>query len=124
MSDGTIQLERIQLTLPGLELQGDEYGQPSALRSAVKAQLVALEEEGLLKPKHTAFAQLALELADAVVSGTRKGRASAVAMAAAQLRETLLALPTGDTSDGEAERFAAFVEGLKAGSASQRQVAA
>lgn len=79
--------------LPGLELEPG-YGTASgALRNSVVETIKALHEDGLLQPRHAAQCQLALELADAVTAGTRSGRASAVAMAAAQLRETLLSLP-------------------------------
>lgn len=82
-----------QLTLPGLELDGDQVGPTSALRRAVTETLAELSALGLLERRHVGMAQLALELADAVTKGNRAGRASAAAMAAAQLREVLQALP-------------------------------
>lgn len=95
----------VQPMLPGLELEspGQVNGQTS-MRVAVAETLSALKDDGLLEPRHVALAQLALELADAVTAGTRSGRASAAAMAAGQLRETLLALPQPQ----EAEAGAAF----------------
>jgi hypothetical protein len=107
------QFEQVQLALPGLELSGELNGRPdSALRQAVQATLVDLSDSGLLLPRHTALAQLALELADATTAGARSGRASAAAMAAGQLRDTLLALPA-PTEAGSAEAFVAFVETLR-----------
>ncbi|QEO08894.1 hypothetical protein [Protaetiibacter larvae] len=98
-----------QPTLPGLEL-GELRG---PLREAVVITLAALEADGLLGPRHTAMAQLALTLADAVERGTYSGRASAAAMAAGQLRDTLLALPAPLEAD-VADRFNRFLLALEA----------
>lgn len=105
-------LSGIQLALPGLELSAEQNGRPdTGLRQAVQQTLEALAADGLLQPRHTALAQLALELADAVSAGARSGRASAAAMAAGQLRDTLLALPA-PTEAGAGEQFTSFVEML------------
>ena len=88
--------------LPGLEVD-PVYGRPSPLRSAVQATLKALDDEHLLEPRHAAVAQLALELADSVDAGKRSGRASAAAMAAAQLLAALDALPKPSAADADAE---------------------
>lgn len=98
-------------TLPGLEL-APEIGESSPLRVAVQATLEALDDAKLLEPRHTAIAQLALELADAVTAGRRSGRASAVAMASAQLLAALEALPQPAGIDADAE-WNMFVEDLK-----------
>jgi hypothetical protein len=103
---------RNQLELPGLELESEGGAPTSALRKAVQSTLVALHDQQLLEPRHAALAQLALELADAVTAGRRSGRASAAAMAAGQLRDTLLALPQPSTI-GALESFHAFVEDLR-----------
>lgn len=95
-------------TLPGLELHTPGTT-ASALRLSVQRTIEALDERGLLEPAHEALCQLALELADAVAKGRSQGRASAVAMAAAQLRETLQALPEPATMSAH-EAFAKFVE--------------
>lgn len=97
----------VQPMLPGLELDapGQAHGQ-SAMRVAVAETIQALHEASLLEPRHVGLAQLALTLADAVEAGARSGRASAAAMAAGQLRETLLALPQPQ----EAEAGAAFLD--------------
>lgn len=81
------------------------------MRAAVVATLAALKEDQLLEPRHAGLCQLALILADAVMAGTRGGRASAAAMAAAQLRETLDALPKPVSADSLA-RFNAAVDRL------------
>lgn len=88
----TTNTDESQPTLPGLELQ-PAAGTPSQLRLAVIATIEALKSEHLLEPRHAAHAQLCLELADAVAAGRQGGRASAAAMAAAQLLAALDALP-------------------------------
>ena len=104
-------------TLPGLELVPEDQASVSPMRAAVIATIEALEADGLLEKRHAAICQLALELADAVTAGRRGGRASAAAMAAGQLRETLLALPAPVAGD-VAQRFAEFVDKLVAGEGS------
>ncbi|MCC2034215.1 hypothetical protein [Microbacterium allomyrinae] len=101
------------IELPGLELHPDGQQSVSAMRGAVIATIAALEKEGLLEPRHVAMCQLALEMADSVAAGRRSGRASAAAMAAAQLRETLMALPAPVAGDVKA-RFEDFVDKLVA----------
>jgi len=103
-------------TIPGLELIPADQRDVSPMRRAVIETIRALERERLLEDRHAGLCQLALELADAVTAGRRSGRASAAAMAAAQLRETLLALPApvaGDVS----QRFQEFVDKLIASEA-------
>lgn len=99
-------------TLPGLEYVPENQAGISPMRAAVVATIKALEADALLEPRHVAMCQLALELADAVTAGRRSGRASAAAMAAGQLRDTLLALPAPIAGD-IAQRFADFVDTLK-----------
>lgn len=98
------------LDLPGVEL-APEIGASSPLRIAVQKTLEALNTGKLLEPRHAAVAQLALELADAVTAGRRSGRASAVAMASAQLLAALDALPKPAGLDADAE-WNKFVEEL------------
>lgn len=79
-----------QPTLAGLEL--DLTGTiEHPLRRAVVRTLEALDADGLLEPVHAAHAQLALELADSIARSG--GKASAAAMASAQLMAALDALP-------------------------------
>nr|WP_278101905.1 hypothetical protein [Microbacterium proteolyticum] len=98
-------------TLPGLELETPGVPVTSAMRAAVVATINALHDENLLEPRHAGLCQLALELADAVTAGRRSGRASAAAMAAGQLRDTLLALPQPVAGDVK-QRFEDFVDKL------------
>lgn len=103
------------LDLPGVDLT-PEIGAPSPLRLAVQKTLEALAQGQLLEPRHAAVAQLALELADAVTAGRRSGRASAVAMASAQLLAALDALPkpAGIDADAEWNKFVADLHRLGA----------
>jgi hypothetical protein len=105
--------DETQPALPGLELDPELGGARGALRNAVVLTLDALKADGLLEARHTAVAQLALTLADAVARGTRSGRASAAAMAAAQLLATLDALPKPIAAD-QLERFNRLVDALEA----------
>jgi len=102
-----------QPELPGLELDPENGAKPSALRLAVVATIAALQSDGLLEPRHAAYCQLALELADTVAAGRRGGRASAAAMAAAQLRETLDSLPRPTATTSE-DKFNDWVATLNA----------
>src|SRR4051794_9635734 len=94
----------LPLTLDGLELEQARVGS-SLLRQAVEATLSELQAMGLLSRQHYGLAILTLDLADAVDAGKRSGRASAAAMAAGELRETLLSLPQPQVA-GEAEQYA------------------
>ncbi len=100
-----------QVTLAGLELESEQPGRSGALRTAVVATIKALQDERLLEPRHAAMCQLALELADAVTAGTRSRRASAAAMAAAQLLAVLKELPAPMAADLK-QRFDQFVDSL------------
>lgn len=85
-------------TLPGLDFDLHNPGE-HPLRAAVLRTLRALDDEGLLKPQHAAYAQLALELADSIARS--RGRASAAAMAGAQLMAALEALPSPTSMSAE-----------------------
>lgn len=85
--------------LPGLALQGPQ-APAGKMVEATRDTLAALADRGMLRPEHTALAQLALQLATAVEAATLSRRGSAVAMAARELREVLLALPQVDASTG------------------------
>lgn len=88
-----------QPTLPGLESRGTD----GPMLKAAQATIAALN----LTPAQSALGQLVLSLAMAIDSGARSGRASAVAMAAAQLRETMLVLdpPADDDASRDAARM-------------------
>lgn len=79
-----------QLELPGIDLSDRDNDTPMV--RAVRATVAQLREEGKLARADAAMVQLALSLAAAIDGGARSGRASAVAMAAQQLRDTLLVL--------------------------------
>jgi hypothetical protein len=100
--------------LPGLEPpRANDTPMVRAMRSTIKA----LDADHRLEPRHAALMQLCLSLAQAIDGGARSGRASAVAMAAAQLRETLLVLDPppedGDTGNG-ASKLAELMAQLEA----------
>ena len=104
-------------TLPGFEIYGGA-GVVSPLRTAVMATIEALRIEGLLEPRHSAMCQLALELADATAfaAAARVPRASAIAMAGRELRETLMALPQPVAGD-QLEKFNEFLAAIANGEA-------
>jgi len=76
-----------QLELPGL---GDGRPSDSLMVRACRQTIGALEDAGKLQPHHAVLTQLMLSLCEAIDGGRRQGRASAVAMAARELRDTLL----------------------------------
>ena len=89
-----------QLELPGLEAPaaGD-----SAMVRACRLTVAALADAGKLLPQHAVLTQLLLELSGAIDRGRAAGRASAVAMAARELRDTLLMLdPPPEDGGGDA----------------------
>jgi len=102
-----------QPTLPGL---GPDRPGDTPMLAAMRATLRALDQADQLEPRHAALAQLCLSLAQAIDGGARSGRASATAMAAAQLRETLLVLdppPAEDPAGHDAlARLDAFMAAL------------
>lgn len=83
---------------------------------ATKHTLATLRAADRLPPERSALAQLCLSLAQAIDGGARSGRASAVAMAAAQLRDTMLVLDPppedGDAQADAARRLEAFMDKL------------
>lgn len=101
-----------QPTLDGLSLP--LAGNSSAMEKAALATLRRLDELELLGAEHALTCQLVLELARAVGAGVRNGRASAVAMAAKELREALATLPL---PTGNADAFEAFAEQVAAAAA-------
>lgn len=84
-----------QLALPGLELPAASDSD-SAMVLAAKASLAELKRTGALEPRHAVQCQLVLQLAQAIDRGSSSGRASAVAMASKELRETMLVLDPPD----------------------------
>lgn len=78
--------------LPGLEVRLPEQ-LTTPLRRAIDATLEELDRLGLLQAHHVALAQAARTMADAVEVGTSTRKASAAAMAMAQLLAVLDRLP-------------------------------
>lgn len=101
--------------LPGLGMSFD-YAPVTPLRAAVDQTLEELENQGLLKSHHLALAQSARTMADAVEVGTRTRKASAAAMAMAQLLAVLdrlpqpASVPTGGTWDERVAQLLAEAE--------------
>lgn len=98
------------LPLPGLQ---DQPGGVTELETAVRRSLAALDAEGLLTEVHAMPMQLVLDLARAVGLGTRSGRASAAALAAAQLREAWALLPALDPSGSQGDEWDALAIKLR-----------
>lgn len=80
-----------QPTLPGLE---PVRAGSSAIERAAHRQLTALQARGLLRDDHAIVVALIGELASVVGQSATRGRGSAVAMAAKELREAMALLPT------------------------------
>jgi uncharacterized protein YoaH (UPF0181 family) len=98
-----------QPTLDGLELGDPDRN--GVMRNAVVKTIQALNAEGLIEPRHTAMAQLALELGEALSRAKSSGKPYAIALVAGQLRDTLEALPAPLGADDKA-RFNALVDAL------------
>lgn len=79
-------------TIPGLELPAPPPGEDGPMAKAAHTTLSALAEAGGLESRHQVLVQLVQSLAGAIDRGVSSGRASAVAMAAKQLLETMLVL--------------------------------
>lgn len=90
-----------QDALPGLE--PPKRGEV-AIVLACRRTLVSLEAAGLLEERHAILAQSMLELAQVVDAGRRQGKASAVAMAAAQILAIYQQL-VPDSEGGETDEW-------------------
>lgn len=88
------------LPLPGLDTPAAGM---TALERAARRSLDALDKAGLLNETHALPMALVLDLARAVAMGTSTGKASAAALAAAQLREAFLLLPVLDDAPAQDE---------------------
>lgn len=103
-----------QLSLPGLDPPTSGVDQPMV--ASARVTLAALRDTGNLEPRHAVLVQLVLSLAGAIDAGVRSGRASAVAMAAKQLLETMLVLDPPAEAIGATDAKAAlsaFVDALE-----------
>lgn len=103
--------------LPGLEPPA--RGEP-AIVSATRRTLAAMEALGLVDELHAQPMQLLLDLAWVVDSGRRQGKASAVAMAAAQMIATYQLLMPESAGGGETDEWNQLVADLRRSSPALR----
>jgi hypothetical protein len=97
-----------QLALPGMEPARENE---SPMVRACRQTIDALATAGKLLPHHAVLTQLLMALAEAIDGGRRSGRASAVAMAARELRDTLLMIdPPPEDGKAGADALAALRE--------------
>lgn len=90
--------EQLPLDLPGMR---EPVAADTPMVRAAHHTLQALRDADMLGPRHGLLVQLTLSLSGAIDRGVASGRASAVAMASRELRETLLMLDP-PPEDGEA----------------------
>lgn len=103
-----------QLELPGMR---DPDDRDTPMVRAAHHTLNALRAAGMLTVRHGLLVQLTLSLSGAIDRGVSAGRASAVAMASRELRETLLMLDpppeeTGATVEAQ-RRLVEFMDKLE-----------
>jgi len=72
---------------------------PTPLERAARIQIQKLADDGLLNENHAIAVQLVLDLSRAIGVSATRGRASAMALAAKELREALALLPANDTDE-------------------------
>lgn len=105
-----------QDALPGLALP-EPRPQDGPMVQAAAITLESLRAAGRLEPRHAVLVQLVTSLAGAIDRGVQSGRASAVAMAAKQLLETMLVLDPppedGNAADAAREALASFLKDLE-----------
>ncbi len=89
-----------EAVLPGLE---PARPHSPAIVLATRRTIAQLVDDGLADESHAMLLQLLLDLADVVDTGRRQGKASAVAMAAAQMLAAYAVLvpPTDDPGGGD-----------------------
>lgn len=105
-----------QPSLPGLEGPAAGGIPNGPMVESARTTLAALRSSGRLETRHAVLVQLVLSLAGAIDRGVQSGRASAVAMAAKQLLETMLVLdpPPEDAGAPDAGRaLAEFMAALE-----------
>lgn len=111
---GVVPVSEDQLMIPGLVVP-EVHHSDAAMVKAAKATLSELARAGKVGARHAVQVQLVLSLAQAIDSGARSGRASAVAMAAAQLNETMDRLdPPDETNPELRDRLAEFMATVEA----------
>lgn len=104
--------EQLPLGLPELAAREND----SPMVKAARVTLEDLRERGQVNERHAVLVQLVLSLAEAIDGGRRNGRASAVAMASKELRETMLILdpPPEDGPVGGEDKLRDFIAAVEA----------
>lgn len=110
------------LPLPGLE---DPEPRDSALKLSARRTIAELERLALLDDSHAVICQLILDLCDVIDAGRRQGKASAAAMAAAQLLAAYQLLKPQETGGGSEDdrAWSELVESFQRGAAALRDSA-
>lgn len=103
-----------QLPLPGLEPAGQAAPPRGQLEAATRRTLAALAEAEHIGESDALTCQLMLELSAVVTASVRTGKASAAAMAAAQLLACQELLTARIEETPEADPFAALLAELAA----------
>jgi len=106
--------------LPGLE--PPSRGEP-AIKVAARRTITALEAAGFLDERHAVICQLILDLAEVVDAGRRQGKASAAAMAAAQLLAAYTLLMPEANEGGGDDDWSTFVADLRRSATEVRDAA-
>jgi hypothetical protein len=103
-----------QPALPGLEVPG-VAAHDTPMVVAAKQTLAELQRTGAVQSRHAVQVQLVIQLAHAIDRGASSGRASAVAMASKELRETMLVLDPPDelASASARDRLREFMAALE-----------
>lgn len=96
--------------LPGLEPPA--HGE-SALVTAARRTIKAVDDSGLLTDRDALTCALILDLSEAVHAGKRSGRASAAAMAAAQLLAAIDRLPQPAEGGGDEDEYSRLARELR-----------
>ena len=111
---------RSEEPLPGL---GDPGPHANPLRLAAHRSLTALEGAGYLDDRHAVVCQLILDLADSIDAGRRHGRASAVAMAAAQLLAAFELLTPEESGGDTGDQWSDFMAEIRRSATEVRHTA-
>lgn len=119
--DVTVDDDDDQAPLPGLE--PPDRGE-SVMVSATRRTIASLSSDLLVDERHAMILRLLLELAEVVDKGRREGRASAVAMAAAQMLAAFqLLVPDADGEGGGTDEWTELVARLRGSAAASRDQA-
>lgn len=112
MNEKSSPFEAADVALPGL---GEEDREParSLLVDAARRSIAALSASGVLDETHALPCRLLLQLAEAVDVGVRSGKASAAAMAAAQLIATYELLLPAEAKGGETDEWTQLLAELR-----------